>query len=324
MPPSTYPRGRGVIHRGDVTNLPEAGGELARGNSAILAAMARLDLRHPANAAGAWYVDTRCIDCDTCRRLAPESFAEYGGQSVVKLQPSGVDDPAVWRASVACPTQSIGRLERGAAPSGLFPQPLAPGVFYCGYTSEDSYGASAYLVQRDVGNLLIDAPRWSPRLADTIRAHGGIDHVLLTHRDDVADAKRYADHFEARVWIHADDARAAPFATDFITGGDPQEILPGVVLVPVPGHSKGSVVFVVTQQESSMAFTGDSLAWSRERGDLVAFRDACWHSWSAQLASLARLNDAFVFNWVLPGHGDPIELPRPELHARLAALIARG
>ena len=36
--------------------------------------MARVDLRNQANAAGDWFVDTRCIDCGTCRDIAPDLF----------------------------------------------------------------------------------------------------------------------------------------------------------------------------------------------------------------------------------------------------------
>ena len=50
--------------------------------------MARVDLRHPANAAGDWFVDERCIDCGTCRELAPVLFADIGPQSVVSRQPA--------------------------------------------------------------------------------------------------------------------------------------------------------------------------------------------------------------------------------------------
>ncbi len=148
---------------------------------------------------------------------------------------------------------------------------------------------------------------------------GGISHVLLTHRDDVADAERWAEHFRARVWVHAADRTAAPFATDLVHGLEADEVLPGVVAVPVPGHTRGSVVWVV----GPVAFTGDSLAWSHERQDLTAFKGACWYSWPEQLASLERLAAAARPSWVLPGHGARCQLDPDELHDRLVALVAR-
>jgi glyoxylase-like metal-dependent hydrolase (beta-lactamase superfamily II)/ferredoxin len=284
--------------------------------------VARLDMAHPANADGEWFVDTRCIDCDACRQLAPEVFADVGVQSAVAHQPAGAGAVRdAWRAAVACPTQSIGTRTRARPPRDLFPEPVAPGVFRCGYHSEDSFGAFSWLVLRPDGNLLVDSPRWTRRLADPIAALGGIAHVLLTHQDDVADADRYAERFGARAWIHEDDRRAAPYATDLFRGTADTEVASGVVAVPVPGHTKGSVVFVV---DETFAFTGDSLAWDRHREDLVAYRGACWYSWTAQVDSLARLHAGHRFAWVLPGHGDPHHAPAEEMTDRLAALVARG
>jgi glyoxylase-like metal-dependent hydrolase (beta-lactamase superfamily II) len=58
----------------------------------------------------------------------------------------------------------------------------------------------------------------------------------------------------------------------------------------------------------------------RER--LIAFRDACWYSWSALTTSLAKLAD-YRFEWLLPGHGWPAYLIADEMNARLRALVAR-
>lgn len=50
--------------------------------------MANLNLRRPENVSGDFYVDTSCIDCDTCRWMAPEVFVEVGEQSAVHHQPA--------------------------------------------------------------------------------------------------------------------------------------------------------------------------------------------------------------------------------------------
>ena len=50
----------------------------------------------------------------------------------------------------------------------------AQGVFYCGYNSEQSFGGSAWLIQRESGNVLVDSPRFDPKLVKNIkviRAH---------------------------------------------------------------------------------------------------------------------------------------------------------
>jgi glyoxylase-like metal-dependent hydrolase (beta-lactamase superfamily II) len=287
--------------------------------------MARIDQRDARNADGPWFVDTRCIDCGTCRELIPDLFAAVSGgdeQSVVAVQP--VDDDGehrAWLAAEACPTRSIGRTPRTPRPAGLYPLHVDGPVYDLGHTSEDSFGATAYLVLRPEGNLMVDAPRFTRSLTGPIDALGGLAHILLTHRDDVADAPRWAERYGARMWIHEDDRSAAPAATDLFRGEAPTTVAPGVVAVPVPGHTRGSVVFAV---DDTWLFTGDSLAWSHRRQDLVAFRGACWYSWPAQTRSLARLAETVSFSWVLPGHGARVCLLDPDdAHRRLVALVGR-
>ena len=283
--------------------------------------MARVDLRHPANVAGEWFVDERCIDCGTCRDVAPSLFGDVGPQSVVIRQP---DDPLTeieaWLAAQACPTQSIGTVSRRRRPGRLYPHEIADGsgVFDCGYCSPDSFGATAWFAMHADGNVMVDSPRFTPALAAPLREMGGVADILLTHRDDVADADRWADAFGSRVWIHADDARAAPFATDLLSGEEPVELRPGLIAAPVPGHTKGSVVYLL---DDDYLFTGDSLAWSHARQDLIAFRDACWWSWPAQTASLERLASWARFSWVLPGHGARVHAEAGWLHGRLLHLV---
>jgi len=282
--------------------------------------VARLDQVHPANAAGDWFVDTRCIDCATCRQLAPGVFVRRSGQSVVGGQPADAGAVEVQRASLACPTQSIGTRIRRPWPRGLFPHELADGVFHLGFNAVDSFGANAFFAARAEGNVLVDSPRFTRQLAGPLAELGGVDHVLLTHRDDVADAERWASHFGARTWIHAADADAAPFATDVFGGEGPTTVQPGLVAFPVPGHTEGSAVFVLDER---FCFTGDSLHWDADAGDLAAHEHATWYSWSAQAASLAHLAQAHRFEWVLPGHGGRGRRPAAEMHTRLVALADR-
>lgn len=271
---------------------------------------------------GDWFVDTRCIDCGTCREVAPGLFGTAGAYSVVTRQPGAGEELDAWLAAQACPTTSIGTQSRRPRPGRLYPREVeaGSGVHDLGYCSEDSFGASAWFAVRPEGNVMVDSPRFTESLVGPIEALGGIDHVVLTHRDDVADARRWAERFDARTWIHTDDRSAAPWAGDLL-GDDEQEIQPGFLAIPVPGHTKGSVVFLL---DRTWLFTGDSLAWSHERHDLTAFRGACWYSWTAQMASLARLAAGHRFRAVLPGHGARHLGDADDLHARLLALVERG
>ena len=283
--------------------------------------MARLDQRDARNADGPWYVDTRCIDCGTCRELVPATFGAVGDMSVVRAQPAAPEaEREAWLAAEACPTSSIGRTPRAPRPERLYPLLVDGGVHDLGHTSESSFGATSYLVVREGGNLMVDSPRLTRSLTGALDALGGVAHVLLTHRDDVADADRWAQRYGARVWIHEHDRRAAPFATDLLRGEAPTVVAPGVTAVPVPGHTRGSVVFSV---DDTWLFTGDSLAWSHDDQDLIAFRYACWWSWEEQTRSLARLAATSSFSWVLPGHGARVRLDPQDASRRLHRLVER-
>ncbi len=277
--------------------------------------MPKLAERNPASAPGDWYIDKRCIDCAASREVAPGLIVHRKGKSVFARQPSNEEEErAAWRAVLVCPTASVGTESHRPQLPGLFPQELAPGVYRCGYNAESSFGAHSYFVKRSEGNLLVDSPRYAGKLVHTLEDVGGVGDILLSHRDDVADADRYAKHFGSRVWIHKEDRRAAPYATNVLEGAGPAPICDGLLAIPVPGHTKGSVVYLL---DETYLFTGDSLAWSHERKDLQAFRDACWYSWSEQRRSLARLAE-HRFEWVLAGHGGSMRLPADEMNRRSA------
>jgi glyoxylase-like metal-dependent hydrolase (beta-lactamase superfamily II) len=253
--------------------------------------------------------------------MAPGMIVERDGKSVFAHQPANAEEElAAWRALLVCPTASVGIVGHHEQPPDLFPQGLAPGVYRCGYNAKTSYGAHSYFVLRpDGSNLLVDSPRFTGKLVAAFRAAGGIGTVLLTHRDDVADADRYAETFEAKVWIHADDRAAAPYATDVVTGEEAVAVSGGVLAIPVPGHTHGSMAYLV---DDTYLFTGDSLAWSFGRRELVAFRAVCWYSWEEQIKSLRRLGQ-YRFEWVLAGHGGSTRLPAEEMHRQLLALVER-
>jgi len=263
--------------------------------------MARLDQQHPLDVAGEWFVDTRCIACGAARHWAPDLVgADDDGLSFMVRQPAGPDEEAaMWRAAAACPTQSIGHRVVRRPPAAPFPFELTPGVLAMGNNARSSFGAHSYLVPRADGNLLIDSPRFLGSLAERVDELGGIAHVLLSHRDDVADADRWADRYGARVWIHAADASAAPDATDVVEGSDAVTVAPGVVMVPIPGHTRGSVAVHV---DDRWLFTGDSLHWNPRRRRLDVFPDQTWYSWD-ELADSMDVLAGLPVEWVFTGHG---------------------
>src|SRR5258706_12882424 len=139
--------------------------------------MASLTRRLAANTAGDFYVDETCIDCATCREMVPEVFEQGDGFSFVKRQPGdAAEEKRSLMALVACPSGSIGAAGKHdvRSASTAFPEPVHDNVFFCGYTSKDSFGAWSYLIRREAGNVLVDSPRAAAPLLDRLDDMGGV------------------------------------------------------------------------------------------------------------------------------------------------------
>jgi glyoxylase-like metal-dependent hydrolase (beta-lactamase superfamily II)/ferredoxin len=278
--------------------------------------MASLSSRLPENAPGDFYVDRTCIDCDTCRRIAPEVFEQGDGHSYVHAQPGGdAGRRRALMALVACPTASIGTVAKTDATPGVraFPEKVAENVSFCGFTAESSFGAWSYFVERPEGNVLVDSPRAAGPLLKALEERGGVSTLFLTHRDDVADHAAFRKRFGCERVMHEDDvtARTADIERP-LEGREPVVLAEDLLAVPTPGHTRGHAVLLYRRK---FLFTGDHLAWSRRRGHLVAFRDANWYSWPETIRSMERLLD-FDFEWVLPGHGASYRADSPKAMRR--------
>ncbi|HTU24745.1 MAG TPA: MBL fold metallo-hydrolase [Pirellulales bacterium] len=284
--------------------------------------MANLSKRVIENVPGDFFVDATCIDCDTCRQIAPSVFGEAAETAFVRAQPqTAADRRHALRALVSCPTGSIG-CRASDDPKAIFddfPLPVAGDVYYCGFNSPKSYGGNSYFVRRPGGNWLIDSPKFLPRLVRRLEQLGGVASIFLTHRDDVADAARYARQFAATRFIHRAELASQPDAERVLEGTAAETLTEGLVAIPTPGHTRGHMVLLVDNQ---FLFTGDHLHFDRHRGRLAASEDYCWYSWPRQTVSMRRLLD-YRFEWILPGHGQAVHLPASEMRAQLADLVAR-
>ncbi|MFG2888488.1 4Fe-4S domain-containing protein [Streptomyces sp. NPDC048248] len=289
--------------------------------------MSNAHTARPASAEGAvengWSVDDRCTNCDVARQLAPDLIIETGGRSEVVRQPRGdAETRQLNAAAFACHTRSIRhsseRLDPAADP---YPLPLDDGVLLCGHNSPHTAAANSYLLRRPSGTvMMVDTPRWSLALADRYGALGRVTDVLLTHRDHAAHGRRYADHFGARLWIHEGDLDAAPDADRVLRGTRAADIDEGVRAYPLPGHTRGSVLYVADERH---CFSGDSFYWSRTTGDIEVAENVTWYSIRELAASLARTAGLLRFEWLLPGHGDRKHLPAEEMAQRMRQLTDR-
>lgn len=283
--------------------------------------MANRATAYPENVAGDWFVDDRCIDCDVCRQLAGGIFAAASDHSFVSQQPTSLPERRdALRALLSCPTGAIGSQKLIGLPEvrAGFPELIADDVYYNGFTSERSFGSHSYFVHHAQGNWLVDSPRYLESLAKRFDAWGGIAYIFLSHRDDVADAAKFAKRFGAQRVIHRRDLAAQPDAEIVIDGLSERRFGDEFTVLPTPGHTAGHCVLHYRE----FLFTGDHLWWDRDANSLGASREYCWWSWDEQIRSLARLLP-LEFEWILPGHGERVQMPRTMMRDQLQELVKR-
>ncbi|KAF3641983.1 CASP-like protein, putative isoform 1 [Capsicum annuum] len=261
----------------------------------------------PQNVSGEFFVDHTCIDCDTCRWMAPENFTRAGDMSAVFKQPSCEEERLrALQALLSCPTRSI---HTEKPPHDIlevqktFPIPIdehtLTGVYHCGYHSDKSFGAASYLIVRAEGNILVDSPRYTTKLENNLKMLGGARYMFLTHSDDIADHEKWSNHLGCERILHSLEVDHSTAAVEIkLEGSGPWSLSDDVTLVHTPGHTEGSVCLLYKPR--NVLFTGDHFAMG-ERGWTI-FERYNKLSVPKQLNSVKLMLD-LDFEWILPGHG---------------------
>ena len=289
--------------------------------------MAQEKLRRSQNIDGDLFVDSSCIDCDACRWIASDFFKAVDGQSAVYKQPESQEEKVnALQALVSCPTASIGYLGKDINANDIkdsLPILVEDNVYYCGYSSEKSYGAASYFIKDTRANILIDSPRFTNALVERFEELGGIDYILLTHKDDVADHEKFQKHFKAKRLIHEKELcksiKTAELLYEVDHHGVINEELNDLVIIPTPGHTEGHLCFLY---KNKFLFTGDHIAYSARHNKIVAFENYCWYSWDKLLESVEKLIE-YKFEWILPGHGRRIKSNPGKFKIALEELCSR-
>nr|TKR74444.1 hypothetical protein D5086_0000294770 [Populus alba] len=282
--------------------------------------------RRPQNIEGDFFVDHTCIDCDTCRWMAPQVFTRIGEMSAVFKQPtSGEERLKALQALLSCPTSSI-HTEKPASDilqaQKTFPTPIdqqrIPGVYHCGYHSEKSYGAASFLIVHPEGNIIIDSPRYTERLARDIEMLGGARYMFLTHEDDVADHRKWSERLSCDRILHSGDVDNSTADVETkLQGSGPWNLGRDVQLIHTPGHTEGSVCLFY--KPLKILFTGDHLLMTETGLSICERYNKC--SVPMQIDSVLKLLE-IDFNWIIPGHGRRVEFKdREEKDSILKAFV---
>jgi hypothetical protein len=135
----------------------------------------------------------------------------------------------------------------------------------------------AYLYQREQGNVLFYNTSQQADM-DRCAELGGVAYQFLSHRDEVGESlKLIRQRFNAELGIHQldRDALSDGLQPDVVFT-DRQALLDDVEVIPTPGHTPGSVCFLVQSSSGKCyLFTGDTLYLS-DRGwqpGMLSFSD---------------------------------------------------
>src|SRR5258708_38368580 len=110
------------------------------------------------------------------------------------------------------------------------------------------------------GEGVEDWPRGGRRLPHRLEELGGTAWMFLPHRDDVADHRRWRARFGCERVLHrADVGRDTADIERPLEGQDPIRLAPDLLVIPVPGHTRGSCALLYR----NVLFTGDHL-WADE------------------------------------------------------------
>lgn len=64
--------------------------------------------KHPKNAPGPWFVDARCISCDTCTDVSPEIFGRDEARKAY-VREHRPDEGDLFRSALeSCPVEAVG------------------------------------------------------------------------------------------------------------------------------------------------------------------------------------------------------------------------
>ncbi|MEN9786467.1 MAG: hypothetical protein RLZZ299_1731 [Pseudomonadota bacterium] len=275
--------------------------------------------RLPDNAPGDWYVDRSCIDCGTCRRIAPGTFADAGDHARVHTQPR--DAAGTLRAGMAllaCPVGAIGAPSRTDLRTArdTFPEEVAPGVLDLGYASRRARGAAAWLLRRPDGNVLVDVPRYAKPLLQRIDALGGVRWIVMTHRGATGEHAAWARHYRATRVLHTADRDDSTAEVEHLVAG-PARLDDDLELLPVPGHTAGSMALL---WRGEVLLSGAHLA-ADAQGRLCAPRPQDAWDPQRQRESIAGLREV-PFTRVCPARGHPWTGDHAARRAAIDALCA--
>jgi glyoxylase-like metal-dependent hydrolase (beta-lactamase superfamily II) len=150
-------------------------------------------------------------------------------------------------------------------------------------------------------NVLIDCPSWDANTQAFLQLHGGVEHLIMTHRQGASpSAAEIQRCFGCQVWVQEQEAYLLPSVdvNSFHLSGNPSTHLQ---IFWTPGYSPGSVCVYCSKQ--GVLFTGRHLL-PDQQGNPTPLRMAKTFHWPRQINSVREILERFDENalrYLCPG-----------------------
>lgn len=188
----------------------------------------------------------------------------------------------------------------GSRPLSKPPQPVLDNIWAFS-PNRETLGGTAYLIAENRTNILIDTPAWDEVNRNFIEQRGGLEWLVITHRENIGQARKIQQATECHLLIQEQEAYLVPEAT--VTSFQDEFTLgPHSQMIWTPGHSPGSSCFY-SSSNGGVLFSGRHLLPNLQ-GQPVPLRTAKTFHWPRQIQSVKRLIERFspqTLQFLCPG-----------------------
>jgi glyoxylase-like metal-dependent hydrolase (beta-lactamase superfamily II) len=150
-------------------------------------------------------------------------------------------------------------------------------------------------------NVLIDCPSWDHNTQSFLQRHGGVQHLIITHRQGASPAAAEIQRcFGCQVWVQEQEAYLLP-SVDVTSFQESSYPYADLQIFWTPGYSPGSAC--VYRAGQGVLFTGRHLL-PDQQGNPTPLRMAKTFHWPRQLKSVREILDRFDENslrYLCPG-----------------------
>lgn len=169
------------------------------------------------------------------------------------------------------------------------PQPIVETVFAFP-PNRETLGGTAYFIQMNEGNILIDCPAWTDETRSFLDDKGGVRWMLITHRTAKGKAREVQAAMGCQIVIQEQEAYLLPNLQ--LTPFHRQHVInEQVEIFWTPGHTPGSSC-VYYRASGGILFSGRHLLPDRQ-GNPTPLRLPKTFHWQRQVRHTQQLLDDF-------------------------------